>query len=894
MTIINNMLTYHPEAADFLVEGQHIDMPGDHEADEKILGARVEPKVKTLVSVEQAGAVAVEGDCDDDGSARAAGGHTAHDEGSVLKRHLRRDRHRGPQGVRHHLLHVPGRAAVAQHDRARAERAHLLPLPARGGERRELLSSERRRRARRTSPRRVRRRVWIERVDGTHERQYRDERSFDVSFVRRLTGERSRAGQERAKAERCVLRRVVSLFSLFFREASPHRSRPTNQPYLSCLRFRASFSSSGTRPCLPDHAASSSRTAHRESARRTRRRVIDPGGVCLSEITGARFGGRREGAEGAMFLLSSASGIARSFATLTLGGRDGGETRGPAGQAGLRHASAPASPGVFTSLMRRAPRAAAPRWVAARASPGGSGGGGGSSYGGDLSMDSSRDDSGARNDYWRGGAGGSEGRRGRGGGGRGSYARAEGDRGASPSRGARGRGRGDGKRATATHAVVSNRPAEAGTASSHASADRRHGGRGGRGGGGGGRGRNVEPCSALAAERKNKMRQHTGALSSWRELRRGFGYASEHARTFTAVNFSTAIHKLGKLNRSARGRRTKHAARLIDDPRFADLETAPRRPWRCSRPPRVTHPASPSSTASGARARCPARCGASPTAAGPREMWIYRCRVEHLQRRGRAHCPELFADLLRKVAAFDGDAFSSQNLSNGRGRWRRCTAARESESRRGFFRCRTRSAFGRTSANGLSGRARGSRHGRWRARSATWWRAAERRRVHPEGVSTEDVGTRRFEKHEHQRRYGGDANVADLSHANASRRDERRIARRESDFRRPYRPPPRATSEAHIAAPGRRLDPRAWSAASSAISTAQSRGVGPSARRSNEFSVVRACFDAPHVFSTQSVANILWAAGNTPELVPLSVLALDRFGEHARTRFSSPSSPRRV
>jgi len=55
MTIINNMLTYHPEAADFLVEGQHIDMPGDHDADENILGARVEPKVKTLVSVETAG-----------------------------------------------------------------------------------------------------------------------------------------------------------------------------------------------------------------------------------------------------------------------------------------------------------------------------------------------------------------------------------------------------------------------------------------------------------------------------------------------------------------------------------------------------------------------------------------------------------------------------------------------------------------------------------------------------------------------------------------------------------------------------------------------------------------------------------------------------------------------
>ena len=37
------------------MEGQHIDMPGDHEADEKILGARVQPKVKTQVEVTAAG-----------------------------------------------------------------------------------------------------------------------------------------------------------------------------------------------------------------------------------------------------------------------------------------------------------------------------------------------------------------------------------------------------------------------------------------------------------------------------------------------------------------------------------------------------------------------------------------------------------------------------------------------------------------------------------------------------------------------------------------------------------------------------------------------------------------------------------------------------------------------
>ena len=53
MTIINNMLTYHPEAADFLVEGQHIDMPGDHEADEAPLGARKPAKVPTRVTVEK-------------------------------------------------------------------------------------------------------------------------------------------------------------------------------------------------------------------------------------------------------------------------------------------------------------------------------------------------------------------------------------------------------------------------------------------------------------------------------------------------------------------------------------------------------------------------------------------------------------------------------------------------------------------------------------------------------------------------------------------------------------------------------------------------------------------------------------------------------------------------
>lgn len=56
ITVINNMLTYHPEAAEYLVEGQHIDTPGDHDADENPLGARIEAKVKTLITVKAAGA----------------------------------------------------------------------------------------------------------------------------------------------------------------------------------------------------------------------------------------------------------------------------------------------------------------------------------------------------------------------------------------------------------------------------------------------------------------------------------------------------------------------------------------------------------------------------------------------------------------------------------------------------------------------------------------------------------------------------------------------------------------------------------------------------------------------------------------------------------------------
>jgi hypothetical protein len=49
--------------------------------------------------------------------------------------------------------------------------------------------------------------------------------------------------------------------------------------------------------------------------------------------------------------------------------------------------------------------------------------------------------------------------------------------------------------------------------------------------------------------------------------------------------------------------------------------------------------------------------------------------------------------------------------------------------------------------------------------------------------------------------------------------------------------------------------------------------------------VVTACVRFPRTFSTQSVANILWAAGNTPQLFPLSTRALDELAKMTYSKF---------
>ena len=494
-------------------------------------------------------------------------------------------------------------------------------------------------------------------------------------------------------------------------------------------------------------------------------------------------------------------------------------------------------------------------------------------------MDSSRDDSGARNDYWRGNAGGSEGRRGRGVGGRGSRARAEGHLGASPNRGARGRGRVDGNasRGAGRRGPEASRGARGRGGSStgaHAVPDRRHGGRGGSGGRAearGGRKNTLEPASPAAAARMNKMRQHTGTLSSCESCDAVLEYAEANAQTFTAVNFSTAIHKLGKLNRSARGRRTTLAARLVDDPRFKALETALDESLALfASPDPTSHPdAAEFHGVWGAReVSCAlwgfANCG--------RTAEAFANGSDARVGRTTAHCPNLFANLLRRVAAFEGRAFSSQNLSNA------VWALAKMHS-------------GPSAVSGPVGVPAGAHAGSAAdetqddlvVRATNALEGAIRDRLEkppkgdafiPQGVSNSMWALAVLKKHELQRT-GGDGSGVSANDGNKNAEPVCGIAAETAVAFSEYILSPGAASGFK----SMELSNIIW-----AISTMRchvSREVG----KTLDAAVVQACDDAPHMFSTQSVANILWAAGNTPELVPLSTAALDRLAKMTYAKF---------
>ena len=357
------------------------------------------------------------------------------------------------------------------------------------------------------------------------------------------------------------------------------------------------------------------------------------------------------------------------------------------------------------------------------------------------------------------------------------------------------------------------------------------------------------------------MRQHTTTLSSCETCDEVLEYAETHARTFTAVNFSTAIHKLGKLNRSARGRRTRLASRLIDDPRFSNLETALAASLALFASPDVsTHPgADEFHGVWGAReVSCAlwgfANCG--------RTAEMFADNGEHLgyknPARGAttAHCANLFADLLRKVAAFDGAAFSSQNLSNA------VWALAKMHSGPGAL-------LTDESLDALVWKASTSLEGAIRDGLRT---PPKGDAFIPQGVSNSMWALAVLKKHEHNRKTGdGSVVVNDGDNRDASYGISAETASAFSEY---------------ILAPGSvagfksmELSNIIW-----AISTMRcvvSRATGDALSEA----VVRACDDAPHVFSTQSVANILWAAGNTPELVPLSTAALDRLAKMTYAKF---------
>ena len=266
---------------------------------------------------------------------------------------------------------------------------------------------------------------------------------------------------------------------------------------------------------------------------------------------------------------------------------------------------------------------------------------------------SSRDETGGKNDYWRGNAGGSGGTRGRGGG-----------RGDGSTGGTAGRGR---------YASSGRDRPDLGY-SSDTSSDRRGGGWRGRGTAGNGQYRgstsnnsgkfqnanynndDVAANTPAANERKHTARQHTGVLSKCESLDEVLEYVDGNVHLFSAVNFSTAIHKLGKLNRSARGRRTSLAAILIDDPRFQHLERCLDTSLSLFASDNVNdHPHE----------------NEFHGVWGTREICCVLWGFANVGRTAEAfaghatdHAPAVFPTLLKRLSTFQGNDFNSQNLSN--------------------------------------------------------------------------------------------------------------------------------------------------------------------------------------------------------------------------------------
>ena len=564
-----------------------------------------------------------------------------------------------------------------------------------------------------------------------------------------------------------------------------------------------------------------------------------------------------------MFLLNQVfAGITAGFVSLTVG------SRGEAPRSKQLHAKQSLIPSRL-ELRRRTPKSA-PRWVTAFATPPGNGGG--SSYGGNLSMDGN--ETGGRNDYWRGNASGAGGSRGRGG-------RVGGD---ESRTGGRGRGRGDGNRTYGSSRAqnsdgrrrASNENYEGG--SDNARGGGRGGGQAGYSGGnaqpgynsstrsGRGRGRgdgngtyrgsnnsrnggyqkDVEAKDAAANKRKQSMRTHTGVISKAEKCEEVLEYCDANVHMFTAVNFSTAIHKLGKLNRNARGRRTSMAAKLIHDPRYIRLETFLNDSLILFADDDTSKHPTPNEFrgAWGTREICCvlwgfANCGRTAEQFGD----VREC----------GHAPVMFSIVLKRLATFSGSDFSSQNLSNAIWALAKMHSGNSGQN---------------VSGQGAENQSR-VRQATVALKNAITDRLTNPPRGDafiPQGVSNSFWALAVLEKHE--------SNVSFQSDGVESQTEDFGLSQLSADAFSDYILDSNAYGFKSM-----ELSNIIW-----AISTSRA-GMKEGVSDVLNQAVCDACDDAPHMFSTQSVANILWAAGNTPDLVPLSTQVLDKLAKMTYSKF---------
>jgi hypothetical protein len=163
-------------------------------------------------------------------------------------------------------------------------------------------------------------------------------------------------------------------------------------------------------------------------------------------------------------------------------------------------------------------------------------------------------------------------------------------------------------------------------------------------------------------ERIRKGRNNNVSIGEYEDLQELLAFVDENVHNFNCVNFSTATHRIGKLNKPMKNRRynaRRYNGRggggqpdlpVNEDPRFHRLE-------RAIEAELVLHEDNPPPLEDGR-----GQFGVRETAS---MLWgLANCGVTLKGQSESPHAPRLLESLLKRLVSFDRGEFACQNLSN--------------------------------------------------------------------------------------------------------------------------------------------------------------------------------------------------------------------------------------